>query len=88
VTEPGGIGDGHGRVVAGWSGEHGQREGREADGECQQRRDGVAEVGGALGWWSASIAQPQATEGSGEQQRAGGDEQRDGVRHGGMVAHG
>ena len=88
MTEPVGIGEGQDRVVAAWSAEHGQREGRDADGECQQRRDGVADVGGALVWWSALIPQPLTPEDAGEQQRPSGDEQRDGVRHDRMVAHG
>jgi hypothetical protein len=68
-------------VTAGWSGEEGQRQDGEADAKGQQGRDGVADMGGPLAWWPASVSEQLAAEDPGQQQRASGEEQRDGVGH-------
>ena len=74
-------------VMAAWSGKQGQRQDRDADTKSHQRRDGVPDVGGPLAWWPASVTEHLAAEDHGEQERAGGEEHRDGVGHGGMVPH-
>ena len=75
-------------VLVAWSGEEGQRKDSHAEDQGHQRRDGVADMGGPLAWWSASVPKHQAAEDPGQQQRAGGEEHRSGVGHGGIVAHG
>jgi hypothetical protein len=72
-------------VVVG-SGKDGQREGSDGDAKRQQRRDGMADMGGALVWWPASVTKPLAAEGAGQQELTAGDEQGNGVLHAGMLA--
>jgi hypothetical protein len=86
MTGPAGVGWPVQPVLAAPSGEEGQREGSDADDKGQQRRDGVPDMGGALTRWSALVPKPLAAEDSGQQQRAAGDEHRDGVGHGRMLA--
>jgi hypothetical protein len=72
-------------VMAAWSGEDRQGEGSDANAKGQQRRDRVADMGGALVRGPASVPKPLAAEGSGQQQLAAGDEQRNGVLHAWML---
>jgi hypothetical protein len=88
MTGPVRIGDALPLLLVACSGEEGQRKDSHADHQDHQRRDGVADMGGPLAWWSASVPKHQATEDPRQQQRAGGEEHRSGVGHGGIVATG
>jgi hypothetical protein len=84
MSDPVCVGDAQQLAMAAWLGEQCQREGSDAEG--QQRRDGVADMGGPLAWWPASVLKPKAAESPGQQQLTAGDEQRNGVLHGWMLA--
>jgi hypothetical protein len=88
MSDPTRVGDALPLVLVAWSGEEGQREDSHADHQGHQRRDGVADMGGSLAWWPASVPKHQAAEDPGQQQRAAGKEHRGGVGHDGIVAHG
>ena len=86
MTVPARVGDRRSVVLVGWSGEDGQRQDSEADAKGYQRRDGMPGVGGALARWLASVPKPLAANDPGQQELAGGDEDRNGVLHAGMLA--
>jgi hypothetical protein len=54
------------------SGEERQRQGCDRDAQGQQRRDGVADMGGALARRSAAVPNPLAAQGPGQQELAAG----------------
>jgi hypothetical protein len=85
MTGPVRLGEGLRLLLAAWSVEEGQGEGSDADAKGQQRRDGVAGMGGPLAWWPSAVPEPLPADDPGQQQRASGDEQRDGVGHGWML---
>jgi len=82
---PGRVGASLRLLLAAWSVEEGQGEGSTADAKGQQRRDGVAGMGGPLAWWPVSVPQPLAAQRRGQQELAAGDEQRNGVLHAWML---
>ena len=69
-----------------WSGEQRQREGGNRDAKGQERRDGVADMGGPLARRPASVPKSLAAQGARQQELAAGDEQRNGVVHAWMLA--
>jgi len=86
MTGPVRVGEAHQLVFVAWSGEQRQREGSDRDAKRQQRRDGVADMGGPLARRSASVPKPLAAQGPGQQELAAGDEQRNSVVHAWMLA--
>ena len=85
MSDPVRVGDAQQLAMAAWLGQQCQRESSDTDAKGQQRRDGVADMGGPLARWPASVPKPKAAERPGQQELTAGDEQRNGVLHGWML---